>query len=241
MVPHPVLIFLALIAIVIVLSHILHMAGASVTQEVIVPTDTQHQPGDEFDPAEYDTGVAVNYQALDEKSYKIEERTITARSLLTGEGIRFIYSSLIPSFMSFTAVGLMIAAMIGAGVAEESGLVKTLIRKLVIISPPWALTYILAFVGILSSIAVASGIAQVWREIVGGKVRTLLVEKDYKYATDIADDGVRLVKFTGEGPQSLDDIVDEAIERVLASGGQVFFCAAGDLGVHQKIAAVLRG
>jgi aminobenzoyl-glutamate transport protein len=51
----------------------------------------------------------------------------------------------------------MIAAMIGAGVAEESGLVKTLIRKLVIVSPSWALTYILAFVGILSSIAADAG------------------------------------------------------------------------------------
>ena len=59
--------------------------------------------------------------------------------------------------MSFTAVGLMIAAMIGAGVAEESGLVTALIRKLVIVSPRWALTYILAFVGILASIAADAG------------------------------------------------------------------------------------
>lgn len=157
MVPHPVLIFLALIAIVIVLSQVLHMAGASVTQEVIVPVDTKHKPGDEFDPTEYDTGIAVDYHALNEKDYKIEERKITARSLISSDGIRFIYSSLIPSFMGFTAVGLMIVAMVGAGVAEESGLVKTLIRKLVIVSPPWALTYILAFVGILSSIAADAG------------------------------------------------------------------------------------
>jgi aminobenzoyl-glutamate transport protein len=157
MVPHPVLIFLALIAIVIVLSQVLHMAGVSVTQEVIVPVDSATKPGDEFDPTEYDTGIAVNYHALDEKAYKIEERKVSIRSLLTTEGIRFIYSSLIPSFMGFTAVGLMIAAMIGAGVAEESGLVKTLIRKLVIVSPSWALTYILAFVGILSSIAADAG------------------------------------------------------------------------------------
>ena len=68
-----------------------------------------------------------------------------------------MYSSLIPNFMSFTAVGLMIAAMIGAGVAEESGLVTALIRKLVIVSPAWALTYILAFVGILASIAADAG------------------------------------------------------------------------------------
>ena len=59
--------------------------------------------------------------------------------------------------MGFTAVGLMIVAMIGVGVAEEAGLVKALIRKLVIVSPRWALTYILAFVGILSSIAADAG------------------------------------------------------------------------------------
>jgi aminobenzoyl-glutamate transport protein len=157
MVPHPVLIFLALIGIVIVLSQLLYMTGAQVTQEVIVPIASERPAGSEFDPSEYDSLAKVDYYAQDEQSYKIEERTISARSLLSTEGIRFIYSSLIPSFMGFTAVGLMIVAMVGAGVAEESGLVKTLIRKLVIISPPWALTYILAFVGILSSIAADAG------------------------------------------------------------------------------------
>ncbi len=83
--------------------------------------------------------------------------TTEIRSLINRDGIRFLYASLIPNFMSFTAVGLMIAAMIGAGVAEESGLVTALIRKLVIVSPAWALTYILAFVGILSSIAADAG------------------------------------------------------------------------------------
>ena len=82
---------------------------------------------------------------------------MSAKSLLTADGIRFMYSSLIPNFMSFTAVGLMIVAMIGAGVAEESGLVQALIRKLVIVSPGWALTYILAFVGIVASIAADAG------------------------------------------------------------------------------------
>ena len=47
--------------------------------------------------------------------------------------------------------------MIGAGVAEDSGLVNALIRKLVLVSPAWALTYILAFAGILSSVAADAG------------------------------------------------------------------------------------
>ncbi len=127
-VPHPVVIFLILIGIVIALSAVLGAIGTSVTFETINP-----------------------------ETHMVEKQTTELRSLLSIEGIRFLYASLIPNFMSFTAVGLMIAAMIGAGVAEESGLVTALIRKLVLVSPAWALTYILAFVGILASIAADAG------------------------------------------------------------------------------------
>lgn len=127
-VPHPAIIFLGLIAIVLVLAHVLTMMGVSVT-----------------------------YQVIDPETNKVGETTTAARSLLNVDGIRFMYTSLIPNFMGFTAVGLMIVAMVGAGVAEESGLVKALIRKLVAVSPPKALTYILVFAGILSSVAADAG------------------------------------------------------------------------------------
>jgi hypothetical protein len=52
--------------------------------------------------------------------------------------------------------------------------------------------------------------------------------------------GDRLLPYTGKGGLTLDDAVDEVIERVMETGGEVFFYAPGDLGVHQKIAAVLR-
>lgn len=127
-VPHPAIIFLSLMVIVIALSHVLHLAGASVTSQVVDPASDQ-----------------------------IQTSTVVARSLLTTEGIRFIYTSVIPSFMSFTAVGLIIVAMIGVGVAESSGLIQALIRKLVAASPGWAIGYILVFVGIVSSIAADAG------------------------------------------------------------------------------------
>lgn len=128
MVPHPVVIFLILMAIVIVLSALLSAFGAAVT-----------------------------FERINADTHEIETATTEIRSLLDIEGIRFLYASLIPNFMSFTAVGLMIAAMVGAGVAEESGLVTALIRKLVVVSPAWALTYILAFVGIIASVAADAG------------------------------------------------------------------------------------
>src|SRR5271169_1050413 len=127
-VPHPVVIFLILIAVVMVLSHILHLLGAN-----------------------------VSYQVINPETDKVESAKTVANSLLTVDGIRHIYTRLVPNFLGFSAVGLLIVAMIGVGVAEEAGLVNALIRKLVIVSPSWALIYILAFVGILSSIASDAG------------------------------------------------------------------------------------
>jgi len=151
-VPHPVIIFLILIAVVLVLSHILFLAGASVTYQV-VDTET-HQ-----DVSKYQSGETadVGDQVVHADTHQLKTVTTSARSLLTVSGIRDIYSRLIPNFMGFTAIGLLIVAMIGVGVAEEAGLINALIRKLVIISPRWALTYILVFVGILASIASDAG------------------------------------------------------------------------------------
>jgi hypothetical protein len=86
----------------------------------------------------------------------------------------------------------------------------------------------------------SSGIDQVWRAALGSQCRTLLVEKEFKYPADLTPEGDRLLPYTGQGSRALDDAVDEVIERVMDSGGEVFFYPAGDLEAHQKIAAVLR-
>lgn len=86
----------------------------------------------------------------------------------------------------------------------------------------------------------ASGIDQVWVAAAAGKVKTLLVEKQFKHPADLSPAGDRLLRYTGEGPQALDDAVDEVIERVMATGGEVFFVGEDDLLVHTRIAAVLR-
>lgn len=85
-----------------------------------------------------------------------------------------------------------------------------------------------------------SGIDEVWRAAAEAKCRTLLVDKEFHYPADLSAEGGRLLKYTGRGPQALDDAVDEAIERVMETGGEVFFYSSGDLDAHQKIAAVLR-
>jgi aminobenzoyl-glutamate transport protein len=89
--------------------------------------------------------------------FEIVQETTSIRSLLGGDGIRFIFSSFVNNFASFSVVAVVFIAMIGVGVAEEAGLMAALIRKLVKVSPPKTLAFIIVLVGGLSSIATDAG------------------------------------------------------------------------------------
>src|SRR5262245_8947874 len=78
-VPHPVIIFLILIAIVVVLSAVLSLAGTSVSYEVFVPQSGKTETSTAPDASVYDTGTAATYQTR----YKIERRTVQTRNLLS--------------------------------------------------------------------------------------------------------------------------------------------------------------
>lgn len=161
-VPHPVVMFLYLIAFVIILSQVLYWFDVSVTTEIAVHED-QLIPDLEAEAA--DEPVVDNEDPLqhppppnlDESDYVIETETIKVNGLLTTDGIRFIFSSFVRNFANFTVVATIFVAMIGVGVAEEAGLMGALIRKLVKVSPKWALAFIIILVGGLSSIATDAG------------------------------------------------------------------------------------
>jgi aminobenzoyl-glutamate transport protein len=153
-VPHPVMMFLYLIIGVIVLSHILYLLGVSVTEEIAVPIPVDAVGQFYQDTA--DPGYTGPSQPYDEQ-FEVQTTTIPIRSLLTSEGIRFIFTSFVPNFSGFAVVGITFIALLGAGVAEEAGLMNALIRKLVAVAPAWGLSFIIIFVGVLSSVASDAG------------------------------------------------------------------------------------
>ncbi|PZR01057.1 MAG: p-aminobenzoyl-glutamate transporter [Cereibacter sphaeroides] len=128
MVPHPAIIFFILIGIVVVLSVLFAALGTTVT-----------------------------YEAVDEATHEVVERTTAVRSLLSGDGIRFMVTSPVTNFLGFTGVGVILVAMIGVGLAEESGLIATLVRKIVAVAPRSLFTFIIVMVGVVSSIAADAG------------------------------------------------------------------------------------
>jgi aminobenzoyl-glutamate transport protein len=145
-VPNPAILFLGLIVTVVLLSQVLDWAGVGVTHQIAEAPASQVEPSAQsYDPPETHA------------QYEIKTERVEAKGLLTGDGIRFIFTSFVSNFLGFAAVGVILVAMVGVGVAEYSGLVGALIRKLVAISSPGLLTYIIVFVGIVSSVASDAG------------------------------------------------------------------------------------
>jgi aminobenzoyl-glutamate transport protein len=127
-VPHPAVIFFILSGLVILLSHLFHWLGTTVTYEVINP-----------------------------QTHKVEEATATVNSLLSADGIRFMLTSMVRNFMNFGPVGIILVVMVGVGLAEQAGLMTALIKKIVQVTPRKAVTWILVMLGVLSSIASDAG------------------------------------------------------------------------------------
>lgn len=150
--------FLYLIAFIAVLSSLLAWADVSITEDVAVPVPVQEL--EDLRGALGGSVVAYDVYTQQEVTipdYIIEEQTIAVRSLLSVDGLRFLFSSFVNNFAGFAVVAVTFVAMVGVGVAEHTGLMAALIRKLVASAPRKLIAYILILVGVLSSIASDAG------------------------------------------------------------------------------------
>ncbi|QDP96707.1 AbgT family transporter [Microlunatus elymi] len=155
-VPHPALIFLALCVLVIIASHVLYLTGASVTTEVSEPQTVQG----EVTESGGSTYPSIEYPLTGDKqpgAYEVHTEKITAESLLTAKGIAFIFTSAVDNFNDFGVVAVILVAMLGVGVAEQSGLIAALIRKMVKVAPRSMITFIIVLLGGISSVASDAG------------------------------------------------------------------------------------
>lgn len=78
---------------------------------------------------------------------------VPIKSLLSGEGLEFILTSMLDNFTGFAPLGLVLVMMLGIGLAEKVGLLDYAIRKTILKSPPFLLTYTVVFVGIMGNLA----------------------------------------------------------------------------------------
>jgi aminobenzoyl-glutamate transport protein len=78
-------------------------------------------------------------------------------SLLTSDGVWWLLSHLVENFVDFPPLGLVLVGLLGIGVAERSGLLPVLLRRLLAAAPAAWLLPATVLVGVLSSLALDAG------------------------------------------------------------------------------------
>ncbi|SFL79606.1 AbgT family transporter [Salibacterium qingdaonense] len=126
--PHPVTIFILFTFAVIILSHILYMMG-----------------------------VSVSFQGVNDETLETEMLNVEAVSLLTSDGIAHMFSSVVSNFTSFVALGPVLVAMLGVGVAEKSGYISAIMTNTVTKAPKKFVTPLVVLMGVLSNVAASVG------------------------------------------------------------------------------------
>ena len=74
-------------------------------------------------------------------------------SLMNGEGLRMIVTSLVSNFTGFAPLGTVLVALLGVGIAEHSGLLSAMVRALVMKASKNTVTIIVVFAGVISNTA----------------------------------------------------------------------------------------
>lgn len=82
---------------------------------------------------------------------------IEPRSLLTADGLYFMFSAMLRNFATMPALPLLFVSMLGIGLAEKFGFFAALMRQLALVTPRRLLTPVIVFVGANSSIASDAG------------------------------------------------------------------------------------
>jgi len=102
----------------------------------------------------------VREPVLNEKRDLVREEgveVVKARSLLSRDGLHWVFDNLVKNFTGFHPLGVVLVAMLGIGVAEKVGLIGALLKAMVLITPSRLLTPAMVMVGIISSLAADAG------------------------------------------------------------------------------------
>ncbi|MEO0438368.1 MAG: AbgT family transporter [Pseudomonadota bacterium] len=131
--PDPVFLFLYLIGIITALSVLAQVLGLS---ETLAPEILAGMP--DAQKARFGIGI---------------DGVVSAKSLLSGENLARLFVYMPETFAHFHPLGLVLTVMLGAGVAERSGLFGTAMRAAVGDAPKYLLSPLIALIAMLGNLA----------------------------------------------------------------------------------------
>ena len=87
----------------------------------------------------------------------LEGEEVEVFNLLSAEGVQWMFESAVDNFVGFAPLGVVLATMIGIGMAESTGLIGTALRSFILSIPRTLVTFAIVFAGIMSSVASDAG------------------------------------------------------------------------------------
>jgi aminobenzoyl-glutamate transport protein len=81
------------------------------------------------------------------------QKELLIRSLLSEDGIVFIFTNMIKNFTGFAPLGLVLSMIIGVGLAERVGLLESVVKRTILNAPKSLVTASVVFAGIMMNIA----------------------------------------------------------------------------------------
>jgi len=102
-------------------------------------------------------GWQVEFYGYNRQTKEMEDMVISVTNLLSIEGIRYIFTSMVTNFTGFAPLGTVLAAILGIGVCERSGLMGTALKRAAISTPKSLVTVMVVFLGVMSNVASDAG------------------------------------------------------------------------------------
>ncbi len=98
-------------------------------------------------------GLAVDDPRPAGSAGRADNGLIEVVSLLNQAGFQRIMTELVKNFVLFAPLGTVLVALLGVGIAEKSGLIEAVMKRLVLGASPKMVTVMVIFAGILSNTA----------------------------------------------------------------------------------------
>lgn len=102
-------------------------------------------------------GVSVTYDYADSATGEITQQTVKAVNLMSPDSIRHMVTTVVGNFTGFFALGTVFTIILGVGVADGTGFMSALLRKVAASTPKTLVTAVVVFLGIMSNIASSTG------------------------------------------------------------------------------------
>lgn len=102
-------------------------------------------------------GAAAGWQGealvYDKAQGGIVTRAVGVSSLLSPEGLKYIFDGMTANFIGFAPLGSVLVAMLGIGLCEQSGLMAAVMHRMVRSTPKALVSAMVVFLGVSSNLA----------------------------------------------------------------------------------------